>query len=191
LVFPDRNPGEARISEQEARVLWCREVEKRNGYYYAIEAPTTETYIQQSNARKTDRPIRARTDAALYKESRGKLKRVANVEFKSKQPSPQQIQKDVEKLFREQLIGNWFHVLERTNRRSVPCLLNKLCEAFKQSNRDVSGDLTIVFSISEVLGDHQPLSRVFEFRKASGGFEDVVDKFFEAVESDWKKGQPR
>ena len=102
LIFPELRGGNIRISEQEARLLWCTMLQDTS-YYYSVEAPTTETYVQTGT-----KPQGARTDVALYRSCETGLKRVANIEFKAHNATQGQIRKDLEKLLREEITGNWF-----------------------------------------------------------------------------------
>ena len=119
LIFPELRTGNTRVSEQEARLLWCTALQDTS-YYYALEAPTSETYIQSGST-----PISARTDLALFLPNESYLERVVDIEFKAHNSEQEKIDKDIEKLIREKRIGNWFHLLSATNSATITKLFEK------------------------------------------------------------------
>lgn len=140
-----------RISEQESRILFCNMLSNYN-YYYSIETPTREGY--QLTGKKE---ISALSDLSLYTYKKSKsrdtvgnnkadnkkpddskynLEKVANIEFKARQPHLKEIKKDIEKLLREKQIGNWFHTLKNIDRGSLPVLFKKFKDAFNSFNSD-------------------------------------------------------
>ncbi|MCP4285155.1 MAG: hypothetical protein GY792_11990 [Gammaproteobacteria bacterium] len=171
LIFPELRTGDIRISEQEARLLWCTMLQDTS-YYYAVEAPTVETYIQSGT-----RPISARTDLALYQLLDSGLQRVANIEFKAHNATPEQIMKDIEKLIREKITGNWFHLLSAANAATIPRLFEKFVAAFTACSSLVSHDIDIVFCIC-VLHNRKMLARRFTFNQDQGDFVEHVSDFF-------------
>ena len=175
LVFPDYRSGDIRVSEQEARLLWCGALQQTS-YYYAVEAPTTESYIQTGQT-----ALSARTDVAIYTVNNNSLQRVANVEFKANSPQPEQIRKDLEKLIREKLCGNWFHLLSASNSGTMPNLFGKFIVAFEQCNEHVLHDLDIVFSFC-ILRQKQLFSRRFQSTHANGSIQQYVQNFFSSTE---------
>jgi hypothetical protein len=129
MIFPELSSSQERVSEQEARHLYCALVEKEASYYYyALEAPTTKTYQF-----KGSKPLRARTDLALYEHIDTKWTRIANIEFKAHIPPKGSIEKDIEKLIREDIVGNWFHLLQNADRETLKRLFEKLAVAIKDS----------------------------------------------------------
>lgn len=182
LIFPDLRTGEIRVSEQEARLLWCTMLQDTS-YYYAIEAPTTETYIQSGT-----KPISARTDLALYQLLDSSLQRVANIEFKAHNPPLGQIVKDVEKLIREKITGNWFHLLSAANSATIPRLFEKFVAAFEACSSHVHHDIDIVFCIC-VLRKRQMLSRRLKFQQDQGDFVAYVTDFFSKPD-EWVRTSP-
>lgn len=171
LIFPEYRGGNIRISEQEARLLWCTMLQDTS-YYYSVEAPTTETYIQSGT-----KPLSARTDVALYSLVENGLKRVANIEFKAHNATSEQIRKDVEKLIREKITGNWFHLLPSTNSGTIPRLFKKFVTAFEACSACVEHDLDIVFCIC-VLKNPQLLIRHFDFSHGNGDILAYANEFF-------------
>jgi hypothetical protein len=126
MIFPDLLSKKERVSEQEARHIYCALVEKETPYYYALEAPTTNTFRFTGS---TD--LSARTDLALYECVDTKFKRIVNIEFKAHNPPEKSIKHDIEKLIREGLVGNWFHILRRADHRTFKTLFNKFASAIK------------------------------------------------------------
>lgn len=176
LVFPELRNGEMRISEQEARLLWCTMLQDTS-YYYSVEAPTRETYVQMGS-----KPQSARTDVALYRLSENGLKRIANIEFKAHNATPEQIRKDVEKLLREKITGNWFHLLSAADAGTIPRLFEKFVAAFKKCQVFVTCNIDIVFCIC-VLREPQLFFRHFTFQHDQGDLVAYTKEFFSDTDS--------
>ncbi len=141
LIYPTKRDGMPRVSEQEARILTCLELEKSATCYYSVETPTVETYVQSGQSE-----ISARIDVTIY-DRRNPSARIANVEFKAHNPRPESFRKDLEKLIREGLPGLWFHTIERTDRRTLPAIMGKLSVAFEQLKQHMEGrHQSIVFA---------------------------------------------
>jgi hypothetical protein len=175
LIFPQLRSGNIRVSEQEARLVWCTMLQDTS-YYYAIEAPTAETYVQSGT-----KPVSARTDLALYELSDSKLHRVANIEFKAHSTTSGQIKKDVEKLIRENKTGNWFHLLSAANSATIPTLFDKFTTALTACGPYVDHDIDIVFCVC-ILKSRQMLTNRFTFQPGQGDFVDRVREFFSTDE---------
>lgn len=182
LIFPELRTGNIRVSEQEARLLWCTMLQDTS-YYYAIEAPTANTYIQSGT-----KPMSARTDLALYKLTASGFKRVANIEFKAHSSTPEQIKKDTEKLIREKITGNWFHLLSSANSATIPRLFEKFAAAFKACSSHVHNNIDIVFCIC-VLRNRQMLTRHFTYPHGQRDFVAYVNDFFSDPDT-WKATLP-
>ncbi len=116
LILPKKRSGEIRISEQESRILYCGLLNTSN-YYYSIETPTEEVYQQTGKTSQS-----ASSDLSLYGYDGKDFKKVANVEFKAHNPVTEQIRKDIEKIIKEGITGNWFHTLKSINRGTLPSL---------------------------------------------------------------------
>jgi len=160
LIFPaysERDDGKSgkeknntekkrRISEQEARFVYCRVLERCNGYFYSVETPTEESYRFSSGGERS-----AMSDLSLYDVS--DLKKVVNVEFKAHNPSKSAIHKDVVKLVKEAfprkngkkspqvVIGNWYHLLDSVNSGTIPSILSKFHSVFDSND---NGDETVM-----------------------------------------------
>jgi len=126
LILPEKRNKDIRISEQESRILYCGLLNSLN-YYYSIETPTAQTFMLTGT-----KPISASSDLSLYRHAGGSLKKVMNVEFKAHNPSFEHIRKDIEKLVREGIPGNWFHTLKRIDNRTLPVLFEKLSRSLKE-----------------------------------------------------------
>ena len=176
LIFPELRGGNIRISEQEARLLFCTMLQDTS-YYYSVEAPTTETYVQSGTT-----PLSARTDVALYRSVENGLKRVANIEFKAHNATQEQIRKDLEKLLREKITGNWFHLLASTNSGTIPRLFEKFIKAFSECSSYVDCDIDIVFGIC-VLRKPRLLIRQFDYTHSDGDFAAYTENFFSETDS--------
>jgi hypothetical protein len=175
LVFPEYRSSDIRVSEQEARHLWCDALQETS-YYYAVEAPTTEGYIQTGVTARS-----ARTDVAVYTLNNSKLQRVANVEFKAGTPEPEKIRKDLEKLIREKLCGNWFHLLTSSNGNTMQSLFRKFITAFDQCSEYVLHDLDFVFSFC-ILRQKLIYSRKFQFAYSAESNRQYAQEFFSDVD---------
>lgn len=175
IIFPVVRGGNIRISEQEARLLWCTMLQDTS-YYYAVEAPTMETYIQSGK-----KPQSARTDVALYRSVKSGLERVANIEFKAHNAPLEHIRKDVEKLVREKITGNWFHLLQSTNSATIPRLFEKFVAAFTKCISFVEHDIEIVFCIC-VLRNKSLLMSHFEYQHGKDDFVIYTKEFFSEVD---------
>lgn len=176
LIFPELRGGNIRISEQEARLLFCTMLQDTS-YYYSVEAPTTETYVQSGTT-----PLSARSDVALYRSVENGLKRVANIEFKAHNATSEQIRKDVEKLIREKLTGNWFHLLPSSNSGTIPRLFEKFVNAFEACSSYIDHDIEIVFGIC-VLRKPRLLINQFDYTHSDGTFVAAINNFFSETDS--------
>ncbi len=74
-VVPDngdqrRISDERRISEQEARIVFCQMLDQKNSWHYSVETPT----IFKFQFKGITRELSARTDMALYGEDESRCK---------------------------------------------------------------------------------------------------------------------
>jgi hypothetical protein len=174
LIFPQKGVV-SRVSEQEAKVLCCNVLNDLN-YYYSVETPTQEVYRQTG-----DVPIRARSDVSLYIPSAIGFQKVANMEFKAHTPPHEHFAKDVEKLIRERMTGNWFHILRNVRSNTLPDVFAKLRGAFLRDSQTVSGmeTISIVFSVC-ILSKRVVYMRHFCYEGTCHSYEDYVRRFFDA-----------
>jgi hypothetical protein len=122
LIFPRKRDGSVRISEQESKLLFVQHLTVDRRYCFCVETPTTETYMQKGIT-----PISARVDLTLIGANR---KPVAHLEQKAHNCTLESVRKDLEKLLREKTTGCWFHTLERSDRGTIPALMDKFKHAF-------------------------------------------------------------
>jgi hypothetical protein len=144
LVRPKKRDQSDRLSEQEARFLMTGVLGQLN-FFYAVETPTKKLYSFTPGGGQ----ISARTDLTLYWPAGqdGELERVANVEFKAGNPVPKDISKDVEKLVKEGLPGNWFHVLDNYDAGTLKSLFGKFEKAFVAQQANFKPGLCILFCV--------------------------------------------
>lgn len=128
LILPRKRSSELRISEQESRVLLCRQLD-RSTFHYSIETPTEQTYCQRGR-----RAMSGRSDLSIYYGKRKFL----NVEFKFGLPGLEDFRKDVEKLLREPAHGLWFHTLAICAHATLDALCSRFSEAFARESMHLS-----------------------------------------------------
>lgn len=186
IIFPNRRDGSIRISEQESRVLYFSLVNDFN-YFYSVETPTKEKYRQTGRGDG----VSAQTDMTLYNVCENSLQRCANIEFKAHNPISKDIAKDIEKLVREQITGNWFHTLKNCNSGTFPSLFAKFRDAFTgdvEKYQLYSGiEITIVFCFC-ILEKRQVYVKSFSYKPSMGNLKDYVEEFFDDKpfnDSDW------
>ena len=127
LIFPELRKGGVRVSEQEARFIYCSVLNRCSGYFYSVETPTEESYSFSGL-----NPMSARSDISLYSCEDGTVKdKVVNIELKAGNCSAKHIEKDVEKLVKERQVGNWFHCLSNIDSRTLRVLFKKLELSFQ------------------------------------------------------------
>jgi len=176
LILPQKRDKEIRVSEQEARFLFCGLLNTLN-YYYSVETPTTEEYQQTGQT-----PLSARSDVSLYVANGADdhpFQKIANVEFKAHNSPLEQIKKDVEKLVKERIAGNWFHTMKNIDKQTLPSLFDK----FKTSLNEFSGfaaknEVSIVFCFC-VLEKKWACMKHFHYDSSEGKFEEYVSRFFD------------
>ncbi len=128
LKFPkyrnDRN-GEIRISEQELRFVMTNLHGQfsRPGFYYSVETPTSNEYSFSKKGKRS-----AASDLSFYYED----DKVINVELKAHNPAQSAIDKDIEKLTKENCNGAWVHLFKNEDKATAKTLFNKFEKAFKK-----------------------------------------------------------
>jgi len=149
LIFPsyrveeNENVNEEkhkRISEQEARFLFVRELEKEEntGFYYSIETPTIFKYRFSENGKRVDPPKidikkgeSGKTDVCIYDSN---LKRKYLVEFKALNKDSLDFEKDFIKLKyepKESSDPNYFvHILKSYDAGTIASLIKKYEKSF-------------------------------------------------------------
>jgi hypothetical protein len=206
LIFPKYRSGRIRISEQESRVLCCDILENskagfKQKYHYSIETPTEEKYgINPDNKRS------AQSDLSLYQWEEGKkgksfLKKVVNIEFKANQPVLKNIFKDIEKLVKEKIVGNWFHTFKNSDKRTHEKIFGKLIKSFLgdkefscEKNPFPKDKFDILFCIC-VLEQKEARYRRLEYStKDSKNYKKTIEDFFKIKDfhdkNKWKLLKP-
>lgn len=172
LILPQKRDKEIRISEQESKILYCGLLNTLN-YYYSIETPTEKGYQQTGKTPKS-----ARTDLSLYvfPEGKNNAQKVANVEFKAHNPEREFIRKDVEKIIKEGIGGNWVHTLKNVDSGTFDPLFKKFIESFRQYVEEAKDGVSILFCFC-ILEKKWAFIKHFN-HKGSKGFEKYVEEFF-------------
>ena len=122
--------GGAKVREPEARHVICQVLAK-DRIYHGIEVPTIGLYRFSGKGKR-----RALIDLTIFEGQR----RLINIELKEGQPSKSDkkvnpIEKDVEKLLCEDVIGTaFFHILQASDRGTMPAIIKKYESAFKKFN---------------------------------------------------------
>jgi len=172
LIFPKEKDDNLRITEQEAKILCCSVLNSLN-YFYSVETPTREKYQQ-----KGESPTCGHIDLSLYNFENNQLEHVANVEFKYS-TAPKEIAKDIEKLIKEGIHGNWFHTLKSINKRTFPKLFDKFTATFRSFSDTFSDkNISIVFCFC-VLEKQKAYIRHFLYDPQICNYEDYTSRFFE------------
>jgi len=122
LIWPATRGDDARISEQESKILITHWLEGA-GHFYSVETPTREMYRQSGNAEMS-----ARIDVTVY-DSRDPSRRLLNIELKAGTASVEAFRKDFEKLLREGIPGVWFHTLANATTATWAALEGKMVTA--------------------------------------------------------------
>jgi hypothetical protein len=125
LILPKKRDDTIRISEQEARILYCNLL-NQSSYYYTIETPTEQVYKQEGQ-----NPLSARSDLSLYRYNGNEFNKIVNIEFKAHNPKEESFRKDIEKIVREGITGNWFHTIDNIDSGTLPSIFQKLINSFK------------------------------------------------------------
>lgn len=124
LIYTQKRNNKYVIREPEATQVLSM-VLSRKLIYFGLEVPTEKLY-QFSGVS----PTAASIDLVI--EPIEDQPNGVNVEFKADQPEVFKIQKDFEKLLREQASGSaFFHILKNSNSRTLVNLLNKYREAYE------------------------------------------------------------
>jgi hypothetical protein len=125
LKFPKYKNGKIRVSEQELRFALTNLHGKfaHPGLYYTVETPTDEEYSFSGNGKRS-----AASDISFYAQNNEKL----NIELKAHMPEQSAVDKDIEKLFKENAYGAWIHIFENEDKGTVKNLFKKFEIAIKK-----------------------------------------------------------
>ena len=183
LIFPVKRSGDLRISEQELRFAYSATLERKGifqPYFYSVETPTAEKY--QFKGIVKDRS--GSSDLSLYELSDGKKKenkfiRVCNIECKAHNSDPKSIQKDIQKLVREKVVGAWGHLLVNQDSGTLRELLSKITKSFQVTLADkkyslINADKPYFFSIG-ILKSRQLISRKIQAGEIMGKISPIFE----------------
>lgn len=138
LIFPRyKHSNTTRVSEQEARFVFCQEIE---AYYkeifYSIETPTRKKYSFSSKNTESKKfrvgyGQSAMSDVSLFEREENELKQKIDIEFTARNVARAHISKDILKLLCEDNNGLSFHLLEAVDSGTLKGLMLKY-----QNSRD-------------------------------------------------------
>jgi hypothetical protein len=171
MLLPAQVNGEVRIGEYEPLILYCGLLNNLN-YYYLIENPSEMT---------------ATSDLNLYEVRNDTFKKLAGIEFKAHSPGKEIIRQDIRKLVRDNITGNWFHILEDIDSETLKSIFSKLTAALKSYSDNLGENpISILFCFC-ILARKWTCIKHFFYDKSRGDFSSYVDNFFDLdcqVESD-------
>lgn len=176
LILPQKRDESIRISEQESRILYCGTLNMLD-YYYSIETPTEQKYIQSGKT-----PVSASSDMSLYihrekDKENSSFEKIVNIEFKAHNPDYEHLRKDIEKLVRERLTGNWFHTLKNVDSGTLPSLFEKFKKSFIECAGMTDGQISIIFCFC-VMEKGWACLKHFLYDPGSGSIEKYTNDFF-------------
>lgn len=185
VIYPLKRDGKVRISEQEARIICCSILDHLS-FYYSVETPTKERYVQKGKKKKGQS---ARIDLTIYSFDGESLGRLFNIEFKAHNGDKKHIKWGIEKLVREKIDGDWFHIFGNTNRRTMPSIFEKFKDSFLSYSRSFSRqEISIVFCFC-ILKKQYAYMRHFFYEPSQNDYSEYVTSFFDASNLDkhWYK----
>jgi len=150
LIFPIRINEKKRVSEQEIRFLFVKELENQTDFYYSVETPTKQRYSFTGK-----RKISGNIDVCLYEKVDSQYKRVHLIEFKALNPSIRSYEKDFQKLFfdEENLTNYFIQILENADAETIPNIENKynaaLDAVFNGEKQPKSNVIIFLYSITK------------------------------------------
>lgn len=182
LIFPKckhQKEEKNRISEQESRVLFCKELQRSyHDIFFSIETPTEKKYsfgeclreIKVNNKGKS-----ASSDISLYKMKKGRLKQQINIELKAHNVKLFNIAKDFFKLLSEPYNGLFFHTLESVDNGTLTTngnhkgVLIKYKEAIRKLEKQIKDlylkddEQFILFCICSLNPKFVLIKKIFKF----------------------------
>ena len=176
VIFPlKRDKKTVRISEQEARIICCSLLNNLS-LHYSVETPTCETYVQKG---KKPGGMSAQTDLTIFGFDGQRFNRLVNIEFKAHNTTPANIRKDIEKLVREGIQGNWFHLLENTDGGTFKALFRKFEASFHDNSHGYHNTLISIVFCFCVLEKKQVYIKHFFYEPGRKTYKEYVRQFFD------------
>jgi len=168
-----------RISEQEARFLFIRELEnaENTDFYYSVETPTQGKYTFSKDGEKVDPIIdengqSGKIDVCIYDTN---LNRKHLIEFKALNKDPHDFEKDFIKLKYEPKVSdepNYFvHILKSYNKGTIEdpehSLIEKYKAAFKITCKGAppSKNVIVCLCILEIPKKYKPKEQIIWFNE--------------------------
>ena len=154
LIFPKYRNNKQRISEEEARFLFVRELEKQDNFYYSVETPTKEAYKDfNSEEPKIGAGRSGSVDVTLYEKTEDKYCRKHLIEFKL--GNVKTCKKDFLKLLcddNECKVNYYINILENCDSGTIPNLeKDKFSKSidyiFKKYSKKIKSNLKIFVCI--------------------------------------------
>jgi len=163
MLLPTQVSGDVRVGEYEPLILYCGLLNGLN-YYYLIENPSE---------------MSATSDLNLYEVRNDTFHKVAGIEFKAHNPASEIIRRDIQKLVREKITGNWFHILEDINGDKLRSVFDKLTDSLMTQSKHFSGDpISILFCFC-ILARKWTCIKHFFYDQSRGDFDMYVNNFFD------------
>lgn len=158
LIFPIYSSGKKRVSEQEARFLFVRELENSENFkgYYSIETPTSDLYKFSDKDDREFEPKKgegksASFDLTIYDVYDKKFIRANFIEFKNE--NVYTIKKDFLKLLCDKYntTNYLIHTIKSENSGTIPSIVCKYKEAINFIDKDkiISTLKIILFNIKD------------------------------------------
>lgn len=162
LIFPQTRGDRKRISEQEARFLFVKQLEKQKYYQYAVEVPTRQTYSFTGKGERS-----GNIDLCLYEDGRRK----SLIEFKALNPKQSSYSKDFEKLLFDSdnnidcnILQNFFiQIFENKNDKITHKFDTAIKDALEKHKEKRESDVIIYICILN--GNSQIIKYIIEKNK--------------------------
>ena len=153
LVYPIKRDDKRRVSEQEIRFLFVKNIENKSDYLYSVEVPTSKKYFFTG---KEENKRSGNFDVCLYGENK---KRKHLIEFKSLNPKNASYHKDFEKLIKDEdgLTNYFIQVIINSDKGTLPSIEKKYKEGIQNaisSNLNNRNKSRLVIFLCEI-GDNK------------------------------------
>ncbi len=139
----DRSAGEIRISEQELKQVFIYYLLQETTFWFSVETPTAKRYLfKGGKPEENENNQSALVDLSVY-ESKEAEKPYAHIEFKYGNPDADSFQKDILKLYNEDIELGFFVLVLKSDKQSTwKNLCNKKfmvdIEQFKSRRHEVA-----------------------------------------------------